>query len=222
MKKKVYRDNEIAIPKSAAMAQQDDAIFDAVAKAGDWLPRLQLIGANSGLAQEGKVPVGSYALIMSKDNATNLGNAVDMFVLAWRARASDLGGEQVVSVFDINDPVFKEIQAKSAEKDSGCMFGPEFLIWIPSVQKFATYFMGSATGRVAAPKVRAFMSKGCTLKSALISKGKYKWHGPVVTPCSAPGAAPSAEKLETEVDKFLNPPKTSVEAADAPTSDREI
>jgi hypothetical protein len=73
---------------------------------------------------------------------------------------------------------------------------------------------------VAAPKVRIFLGKGCTLKSQLITKGKYKWHGPTAQPCLAPGVPPDPVKADEEMQKFMNPPESKVEMADAAT-DRE-
>lgn len=203
-----------------ANQQANSQAFDKVAKAGDWLPRLQLIGGNSGLCQDGTVKIGCYALITSSEIVTDIGKNIDMLVLTWRPKALDTTVEPPLSVFDVNDPRFKVIEDKSGIKDSGCMYGPEFLVWLPAQQKFATFFLGSPTGRREAVKLKPLIGSAATLTSKLIETDKYKWHGPVVTACSVPLTPPDLETLNKELERFLNPPKSQVEQA-APETIRE-
>jgi len=204
---------------AGSMVQYGDDIFKAATKSGDYLPRLQLMTANSDVCKGGKFPINHYALIRDQ-NFQDLGEAVDILVISWRPKALEIG-ENVISVFKMEHAEFQRIQAKSAEQNSGCMYGPEFLIWIPAVKEFSTFFCGSKSSRREAPGIRALMAKAATLKSRYVETKKFKWYTPAVIPCSTPFDAPDLVKLKEVVDKFNNPPETTVEVADeAASTDR--
>jgi len=197
----------------------DDRIFADVTAAGGWLPRLQLMGSNSDLVKEAKIGLGRWALLTNKDSFIDLGTETHVLILGWRPKAMEIGDE-VVSVFNPKADEFKRIMEKSEEPDSGCMFGPEYLVWIPELKKFAGLFMASKTARREAPNLRALMGKFATLKARLIKSQRYSWHGPVVTPCSATFEVPTMEEIREQAEKFNNPPEDEVEAAPSGGEDR--
>lgn len=198
----------------------DDKNFDAVSSGG-FLPRLQLMGSSSNAVKESKINQGHYALVKGKDQIEDLTKEVQVIVLAWRPKALEIGTETVLSVYNPKSEDFNRIALKSEESDSGCMYGPEFLVWVPSQKCFATFFMSSKTARREAPQLKGLMGKAATLKAQLIKAKKYAWHGPVVTPCSAPLDLPDMEKAREEALKFNNPPESDTEAApDAGARDR--
>lgn len=212
--KLVYGDDSEAniIPAEAtggAVEKFDDDAFALATKAGDYLPRLQLMTANSDQCKKGDFPINHYALV-SGQNFIDLGEALDIAVVIWRPKALEIGDE-IISVYDPEDGEFKRIQEKSEEKDSGCMFGPEFLVYIPSKIEFATFFMGSKSSRREAPNLRARMGKAATLKSHLIETKKFSWFAPTIVPCSTPMDIPPVEEISEQVEKFNNPPKSEVE-----------
>lgn len=127
--------------------------------------------------------------------------------------------DAVITCFDHTDQMFKDIMAESEKKDSGCMYGPEYLVWIPSMKVFALFFMGSKTGRREAPALRALLGKAATLRTKLIESKQFSWHGPVVSACSTPFDIPSQEEIAQEVEKFLNPPKDDVEPVEKVAGD---
>ena len=194
----------------------DDA-FNQLAGSASFLPRVMLMGGNSKLVQTGDMTPGCYALIKgSNDNFVDLGREFNFLALAWRPKAMDVSDtEDVVSVYDNESEDFKAIVVKSATSDSGCMYGPEFLIWVPE-QGFATFFMSSKTSRREAPNLLPIAKIGgaATLKSQLIKTKKFNWHGPVVTSCTEPFAAlPDAEEVSLQLKAFNNPPERQVEKA---------
>lgn len=200
------------IPEDMSIVKKSDAdIFDEFVTSGDYLPRIQLMTGNSGLVQEGKASVGEYVYITSKDDFVCLGKEIDILVCSMRLKAMQTGDDSVVSVYDVEDPNFAKIRAQSNVKDSGCMCGPEFLLWIASIQKFATFYMSSKTARRVAKTVRSYIDEitntpgPATLKSTLIETKKYKWHAPVITNCSTPFNNPDQETFVSMLDKFLNP-----------------
>lgn len=217
-----------------AVAAAGDDIFNAVANSGKYLPRLQMFGGNSEPVKEGKVPLASYALVTGKDVYQPLGSTVDLVAIAWRPKAMDVSGDDVINVHDHTDPEFARIQAASEIQDSGCMFGPEFLLYVPAIKKFATLFMSSKTARREAPAVRERLPivtvdgrqvytddlVGTTLAVNYIKTTKYSWHAIVVKPCSTPFDFPEKSAVAEERNKFLNPPKVDIERAPETTTTR--
>lgn len=189
-----------------------------VSTSGDFLPRLQLYGGNSNAVKEGKIGVGCYGLVRGADTIENLGTEVDIIVVDGKAKALRVGADKtIITKFDPQDVEFKKIMAESNVKDSGCMYGPEFLIYVPSIEQFATFFMSSKTSRREAKNVYARMGKAGTLKANLIKTAKYMWHGPVCTPCSTPfDNLPSADEFGDAVTKFKAEKGSNVETVAAP------
>jgi len=210
--KRVF-ENELIKLEGVDIQKFDDSAFSLTTKSGDYLPRLQLMTAASSECKEGKFPINSYALV-SGQSFTDLTGAVDVLIIAWRPKAIEIG-ETIITAYDVNNKEFARIAEKSSEKDSGCMFGPEFLVWVPSVKQFATFFMGSKSSRRESPNVKALLKKGATLKSHLIETKQYKWMSPVVVACTTPFELPAVEDIMAEVNKFNNPPTTEIEKVEA-------
>lgn len=201
--------------KELAVDQQyGDEAFGEVSTSGKYLPRLQMFGGNSGQVKEGLIHMAHYGLVTGKDQLQDLGPTVDCLPISWRPKSMDISGESIITIFDHKDPEFKRIQERADVKDSGCMFGPEFLIWLPSVKKFASLYMANKTARREAPAIRERMTpkpQPTTLAVQFIKTTKYSWHGIVAKPCSTPFDYPSDETLAEVNDLFQNPPKPDVE-----------
>lgn len=201
----------------ATMSPED---FALVSTAGDFLPRLQLYGGNSTAAKEGKIGIGCYGIVRSKDVIEDLGKSVDVVIVDGRAKALRVEKDNsIITKFDPNDVEFKKIMAESNVKDSGCMYGPEFLLYVPSAEAFVTFFMSSKTARRAAKNVYARMRKGATLSAELIKTAKYSWHGPVCNPSSAPFEnMPSADDFTEASNKFRAEKGSEVETVTGGTA----
>lgn len=192
---------------SFAPSEEVEKSFDTLSSAASWFNRIQLFGSNSGKVQEGKMPVGNYGYVSDKDTVTALGTEVDVLVISWRPLAIATQDDPIRSSHDRTSEVFKDIENRANnEKDSGCVYGPEFLLWIPALKKFATFMLGSKSFRREAPILKSFMSRSATLKVKLVSGDRYKWHVPVTTPCSTPFELPSMDDLKATADLFNNPP----------------
>lgn len=203
-----------------SIVSNDDDLL-AVSSAGGFLPRLQLFGGSSDAVKEGKIGVGRWGLVAGKDALEDLGAEVDVLVIAGRVKALDLHGENIVTSYDRNSDTFKDIATRSEVANSKCMFGPEFLVYVPSKQVFATVFLSSATARREARSLHARLRKAATLKSQLITGKQHKWHGPVFTPCSNPFEMPTGEAIVAEATKFLNPPTDGPQLATAAANSTE-
>lgn len=188
----------------------DDKAFAKMSSAASYLPRLQLFGSNTDAAKEGKINMGRHGMVIDKD-LTDLGADVDILVCAWRPKAMDVGGEKVISLYNPDSEAFQKLQGRADLPNSGCMYGPEFLVYIPKVERFATFLMGSKTARREAPNLKALMGKAASLGVKLIKTPKYTWHATTVKPCSTPFAIPDLEEIKSTIDSFRNPPESVVE-----------
>ena len=195
----------------AAVEKYSAEDFEAVISSS-FLPRLQLMTAKSQQVAAGEFPVNNYALV-ENSNLIDLGDTVDCINLAWRPKAIRLSGEQVIAVFDPKNPLFKTIQEEADGPGQGAMAGPEYLVYIPSVKKYATFLLGSKSARREAPKTQTFLKKAMTLKSNKVETKKFTWFTPIVTACSTPFDIPDQEEMQEQIIKFNNPPETEIEEA---------
>jgi hypothetical protein len=187
-----------------------DEYYDLVASGGGFLPRLQLFIANSAMVKEDKIAMNHYGLVTGKDQVEDLGKEVDVLLLSWRPRALDTSDKSNIRASsDINSDLFKEIQELSGEENSGAMFGPEYLLWIASRQKYATVLFGSKSARNEARNVSKYMKAPCTFKSRLIKTPKYSWQAMLVTACSTPFLVPTQEDQKPIIEEFLQPREIS-------------
>lgn len=184
-----------------------------------FLPRIQVMGGNNEIVKEGKFPIGHFALVTGKsmDDLTAEFNAV---VLSWRPKAMQFQPE-VISYYDPNNDDFKKVQERADNvPQSGCGYGPEYLLYLPDFDKFATFFCANITARNEAPNIHTFMHKACTFCTELIKSKKYSWHGPRVKKCDQEIKLPAQEMLLEQINKFNNPPVTEVEIVSAETRER--
>jgi hypothetical protein len=200
-----------------------DEMFATLASSNKFLPRIQLFGSSSKLCKQGKFPIGHYGLVTAKDTAEDMGVSFDALVINVRPKAVDFNGEQPISIFDNLDPEFARIREDSGESDSNCMWGPEFLLWLPRFgRRYATFFFANPTMRREAPAVRQLMGNAATFKIRFIESKQYGgWHGPIVTACSTPFEPPDFEEIEATLNTFLNPsPSEAKELAEVESQER--
>lgn len=204
----------LAVLDSLPASQFGDDMFSKVASGG-YLPRLMLYGSNSDPVKTETTQIG-YSLVEGKDNFNYLGRDVDVLVIAWRPKAISMG-DQVIANHNPDSPEFKRIQDLALNtKDSNCMYGPEYLVWVPALRKFATFLMGSKTARNESSKMQARLRQAATLKTKLYESKDFKWHGPQILACSTPFDFPTSEELTEVVTAFNNPKESEVEAIQPP------
>lgn len=204
--------NSLIPADSLVPSKYGDKDFDNLAKGGGWLPRIQLNGSGSAMVKEDKIKQGYYSLTTDKETFVDLTNSFDCLVVSWRPKAMRLG-EVIISVYNPQTPEFEKIVEDSGEPESGCMYGPEFLVWVKGPNKFATFFMSSKTLRREAPNLKTLIGKAATVRSKLIKTAKYSWHGAVVGPCSTPFDIPSLDEIKEQATKFANPSASTAEEA---------
>lgn len=213
-----------------------DDIYDGLAKSAEFLGRLQLYSKGKAI-DKGLVKPGSYGIPESAEDIVDLGNSIDILVLARRPKAMDMTDLEALLVsYNNESPEFKRIAAQSMEKESHCMYGPSFLVIERSTGRFLEFFCGSKTLRAEAKKIYPFLpitkadiaARGLTdvephgplpltLKSKLLEKGSYSWFAPVVLKCSTPFAKlPTSDKIVAEITKFIAPKEDAVERVEEP------
>ena len=211
---------DLATLTSMVPAQQSIEAFNELVNSGGFFPRLQLMTSNTELAKEGKVRVNSYAIIDGK-NYTELGPETVVVPLHWRPFALSTKENPIVSSHDQKSELFKKIEKLSSVKNSGAMCGPEFLVWVPDAEKFATLFFGSVSARRVGKTFVLQMNKPTLLKSEMVQTTDFKWYI-IKHEDYTPGIDkfPSASELQSTIEKFINPPVATVEVANEPATDR--
>ena len=170
----------------------------------------------------GKMSIGNYALIKDKENFIDLTREFNCLVFCYRFKALRFDGGAATNCYDLNSPLWDEIASKAGVKDSGCSYGPEFLLWIPG-SGFATYFANNKTARRESANIKTILNAlalsnklpAMTMKSSIKTGGpggNKKWWGPDILPCSTPFAEqPNWDEVKIQAVKFKNPPKSNLE-----------
>lgn len=206
----------------AVKYQGDEKQWLDVVSSSAFLPYIQLCGGNSNAVKEGKIPVGHYALFRGKDKLESLTSSYDCLPILWRFKAMKFG-ETIISYYNPQSNGFKElVNLADNVPDSNCVYGPEFLLWVPSIKGFATMLFGSKTARRESPVLKDLLEtkRSATMRSELVKKGKNSWHAPVISPCSTPFEMPSVEDVMAQAERFANPKESEVETAEAATNGR--
>lgn len=191
-------------------AVANEEMFGEIAKASSgFLPRLQLFTGQSGLVKERKFPADHYGLLRRKDFIEDLGEELEVIPITVRSKAiRGLQGDEQQTYYDHNNPEFRKIMVESESPDSGAMYGPEFLVWLPGYGEFAQFFCGSKSARLESQVLFNIYKQGkaATLKSRVVKNKKYTWVTIAVAVCStpfSPAQLPSGESVEIESRRFM-------------------
>jgi len=216
-----------------------DDLYTELAKGGDFLGRLQLYTKGKAV-NKGQIPPGHYGIPESDDEIIDLGTSVSILPLARRPKAIDMtDSEALVISYDMQSPEFQRIQAKSAEPESHCQFGPSFLVYEQSQNRFLEFFCGNKSNRIEAKKLFPYLpltqaaidAKAAngenvadlaphdpipvTLKVKLAENKRGSWHVPVVSACAIPfDRVPTIKVIAREIERFLTTKSNGVERVD--------
>jgi len=197
-----------------------------------FLKRIQLSSSKDKYAGQGLIAPGHFGVPLGEAEIQDLGATIDILPLCVRDKALDTNEDPPLAVFDPDDEVFQDIEQRAGQKDSGCMYGPSFLVFERNTGEFYEFFCGNKSARREAGKfgpylpvseaqaaefegVEAQPPQPLTLSSEYVKRGKYQWYVPVVNKCSAPFTnLPPIEKIVDEINKFLNPKVQEVEKAE--------
>jgi hypothetical protein len=187
----------------------------------EWLQRIQLVTKGKYVELD-KIRSGHYGVPLKEDEIQDLGDSIDILPLAVRDKALDTTEDPPLTNYDASSAIFQDIEERSSEKDSGCMWGPSFLVFERNTGKFYEFFCGNKSARAEAGKFEPFLpiseaeaeQFGCdpkgpdpiTLTAKHIRRPRFSWHVPEVHECSTPFTnLPPVERIVQEIQKFLNP-----------------
>lgn len=138
-----------------------------------YLPRIQLVDGNSKLCKEHGQKPGNYLLVRSADSFTDLTNTFDAILFARRAKAVRMSQAGLLAYFDPKHAEFQKIIDESDVRDSGCFYGPEYLMWVKSQKAWSTLLCASKTARRSSAEINVILEKfdkSRTLKKAFLAK----------------------------------------------------
>lgn len=216
----------ISISNEHTQLATDDKHFKDLAGGNSFLPRIQLYTGASGVCKSGQFPSNNWGLVRNADQIEDLGKSVEVIPLFVRFKALDCNGD-VRSYFDPNTEAFQKVKTLSAVKDSNCMCGVEFLLWLPEQSEFCTFFAHNKSSKQEADKIRSLINASATLTSRFVPNkkdSKKSFQAPVCNKSSTPPASlPSGDDTNEQIDRFKNAQDSKVQdatEAEAAATDR--
>jgi hypothetical protein len=214
------------LPVPVSVASGEDAKLDKLAGSG-FLPRVQLMDKGSGPVMDQKIQMGRFAFISGKNQIHDLTASFEGLVLARRPKALRAISGSAKSVHDMASKEWEEIEklANSGQKNTGCSYGTEYLIWVRQNRSYATYFCNSPTQRNASPGLNTILNNWakhktiklpavlfrCEMVTSQKNGQTFKWFAPIFDPCSTPfSELPDPAEMAEHIQKFVNPPKGAV------------
>lgn len=229
--------NELFAGENALSTRSADELreLDAMSNASSFLQRLQLYSKGKSGPNGTIIEGGHYGIPKSGEEIEDLGNSIDVLVIDRKAKAIDMSDtDNIIVSNDTKSDEFKRIVDMADNvKDSGCAYGPTYLVYERSTRTFYEFFCGNKSGRYESSKINAYLpvtqamieagvtketeprfSKPMTLKSQYVKKGKWEWFAPKAEDCLTPIDLPPAEQLRSEIERFRKIEAPEVETVD--------
>ena len=204
-----------------------DEVYQDLAKDAGYLKYIKLCSGDKYVKRK-MIEDGHFGIPRTKDEVVDLGEAVDVIPLARRPKAVDLSDlSAIVTSYDSNSEVFKDIRVRASGSDSGCQWGTSFLMLERSTGLFYEFFFGTNTSRPEAANVFNAMNLTqddidrraaagadvsdlaphgplpVTLKADFRQNKKGMWYTPVVLKCSTPfSRVPPIADIVAEIGRF--------------------
>jgi len=198
--------------KGVLEAPPDQSVVKELGVGAEYLPYLVIVQNGSPLTEEPQsIPVTHLALRRSRNVADDLGPSMDVYICTWRTKAmySDPSKKDVRSIYDRNDPMFKEWCANAEDKITGFWWGFEFLMYHGDIGEFFTFFCNNPTLRRAANEcLIPNTQRVVTISTTPLKDGSYKWQGIKAAHCSTPFAKPpSLSEIKKQTERFTRKDK---------------
>lgn len=215
-------ETELSTFNASALIPAEDTNLATVATRRAFLPNLKLFAAQSAAVIGGKIGMAHMGLQKSKDSIVDLGKTVDLIFYTYRYKAVEKVGGEYINYYHLANETFgdefKRTTEKSKDKNSGCMSGVEFLVWIPSQNEFAIYYANNTSALGIVKSITALLTKPATLGSELVKTKDFSWYAPTVTLCSTEVSQPQMAELQSVGQWFLSPKKSSKEVDEETTT----
>ena len=193
------------------------------------IPFINILNSKSSkLSEEGYeyiIPFMNKICLVDNKRYSCLGASVDAVYLAVRSQASFYDTNKYDTVYSQvesggDDEKYSKYRANARNFKKGYKFGPEYLLWVPSVNKIAKLFLGATKDREEAGKsimelvneehygltIYTFKHQGGMTKyPRMIFKAKRNDDPDLLT------QGPDKEEYDDALHQFLNPPVWSSE-----------
>ena len=214
-------ENELTINQAQSLIPLDSlaqnehanlATFKENVASGKYLPYLKLYGSSNKEVKQRLIAAAHWGVVQNQ-KITDLGEEFVALAIAWRWKAVEIIGDDFHTFYNPTTPSFQRIKDLSSVKDSGCMYGPEFLLWLPDQKQFVTYHMNNASARSESNNLLPMLGKAVQFKWRLADNKKHQWEAPVVLAYSTPIEIPDLAEIKSVSDSFAKPEDSKVEQA---------
>lgn len=198
------------------------ALINEMSK-GNYVPRIDLVQANSAARTSGIANDGEYVF----NGTQKLGKSFVAIVVDWRPHAIMFDDNQnlVAESFDPASETFKSIKSKESgpkTKNERPGSGAQFLVWVPSIQCYGILPLMKTARRHIQPLYTLYMNKKpAAVSSSPVSAGGNTWQSPVIqefTGTIDPSQRPSDE-LTAEATRMFKLITTAAEPKEAAPGD---
>jgi len=225
--------NQLSVFGQLPFSPAATSIAAPASEVPSYFPRIQLYSKGAAIDQ-GLIRPGHYG-IPDGSSVTDIGPSIDIIPLAVLDKALDVSNrDKIVTVFGRDNPEYSRIKSESEIADSGCMYGPVFLVLERTTGKFYELFANSKSARRELDeKLKNYLPVNDTAAAQLgieprnaapanlsvkfVKKARYSWHAPVACPSNASFTKiPDLKMVIESIQQFLD--QANPQAADA--SDR--
>lgn len=208
--------------------------LERMSQGTDFLSRIQLYSKGPNIDKK-LIGVGCFGIPISKTEIFDLTVAIDVLVIERRPKAMDMSDtDNLIITYDSKSKEFCRIEERSKVQNSGCCFGPSYLVFERTTGKFYEFFCGSKSARIESSNINKYLPvtpgmikaevtketkvrgpKPCTLRSELVDNGTWTWFIPKPEDCLTPfDKLPTLDELNKEITRFLKPDESEVETVD--------
>lgn len=231
-------DNQLAVVQSADELRQ----LDSLAQSRSFTPRIQLYTKGKAV-DKGLISIGHYGIPKSADEIQDLGKSIDIIPFWRKAKAMDMSDtDNLIVSHDPNSEEFKRIvKLADSTQDSGCAYGPSYLVWERSTNAFYEIFFGTKSARYESPNVNKYLPvtaamieagstdekepRGAiplTLSAQYLERGRFSWYAPKAEDCLTPFVnLPSMDQLRAETERFFKPDEAGAKVVTEKPSSRK-
>jgi len=214
----LFTGGEIVTQSPEELAQ-----LNKLSNSSQYLQRIQLFG-KGGAVDKDLIGKGHFGVPKAEDDILDLGDSIDLLVIARKAKALDTSVSPPVESTDPTSAEFQRIEDRAENvPNSRCMYGPTYLVYERSTNTFYEYFCGNKSSRIASTTINDYLPvsqamidagmsdeeaprgpKPMCLKSRFSENDKGTWFSPKAEDSLTPfKKLPTLDEIKEEVDKFL-------------------
>jgi len=216
--------------------------LDGLSQITTFIPRIQLFTKGKAV-DKSLIAIGHYGIPKGGDQIVDLGKSIDVLPFWRKAKAMDMSDtDNLIVVHDAQSDEFKRIvKAADSQQDSGCAYGPTYLVWERSTGAFYEFFCGTKSARYEAPNINKYLpvtqamidagltdeseprgARPLTLGAQYLEKGRFSWYAPKAEDCLTPfDKLPTKEQFAAETERFFKPDETGAKVVTEKQSSRK-